>query len=72
MSNPVTLQLSGDEALVLFEWLAKLDEAKLVEGEAERRVLWKVEGSLERLLGEPLAKDYDDLVERARQRIVAG
>lgn len=40
MGNPVTIELSGDEALVLFEWLAKLDEAKLVEGEAEKRVLW--------------------------------
>ena len=39
---------------------------------AERRVLWKLEGSLERLLVEPFARDYADLVERALQRIVAG
>jgi hypothetical protein len=72
MSKPVTIELTGDEALVLFEWLAKLDEAKLVEAEAEKRVLWRLEAALERVLVEPLARNYDQLVEQARQRILAG
>ncbi|MBX3204730.1 MAG: hypothetical protein KF764_06660 [Labilithrix sp.] len=70
MSKPVTIELTGDEALVLFEWLAKLDEAKLVCGEAEKRILWGVEAALERVLVEPLAKNYGELVEQARQRII--
>jgi hypothetical protein len=72
MSKPVTIELTGDEALVLFEWLAKLDEAKLVEGEAEKRVLWGVEAALERALVEPFAKNYGELVEQARERILGG
>ncbi len=70
MRKPVTIELTGDEALVLFEWLAKLDEAKLVEGEAEKRVLAGVEAALERVLVEPFEKNYGELVEQARQRIV--
>jgi hypothetical protein len=71
MSGSVTIELSGDEALVLFEWLAELETAKVAIGEAEQRVLWRIEGVLEKSLVEPLAKDYAELVEQARRRMVA-
>lgn len=71
MSDPITIELTGDEALVLFEWLSQLDAAKLGVGEAEERVLWKIEAVLEKSLVEPFAKNYAALVERARQRILA-
>jgi hypothetical protein len=70
MGDPVTIELSGDEALVLYEWLAEHEE-KLAVGEAERRVLWRLEGALEKSLAEVFAKDYVDLVEQARRRILA-
>ena len=72
MLKPVTIELSGDEALVLFEWLAKLDEAELVEGEAEKRVVWRVEAALERVLAQPFERNYGELVEQARQRVIGG
>lgn len=66
--------MSGNEALVLFEWLAGLEDAesKVGVGEAEQRVLWRIEGAREKALVEPFAKDYAELVERARRRILAG
>jgi hypothetical protein len=72
MSESVSVELSGGEALVLFEWLAGLDAAKVAIGEAEQRVLWRMEGTLEKSLVEPFAKDYAELVEQARRRILAG
>ena len=59
--------MSGDEALVLFEWLAGLEAAKVTIGEAERRVLWRIEAVLEKSLVEAFAKDYAALVEQARR-----
>jgi len=72
VGDPVTIELTGDEALVLFEWLADLDTAKIGVGEAEQRVLWSIEAALEKSLVEPFAKNYVELVERARRRILAG
>ena len=71
MSGAVTIELSGDEALVLFEWLAGLEAAKVPIGEAEQTVLWRIEAALEKSLVEPFAKDYAELVEKARQRVLA-
>jgi hypothetical protein len=71
MGTAVTIELSRDEALVFFEWLSRMDEAKCGAGEAEKRVLWRIEGALEKSLVEPFAKDYAHLVEQARRRILA-
>jgi hypothetical protein len=71
MSGSVTIELSADEALVLFEWLAGLETAKVAIGEAEQRVLWRIEGVLEKSLVDPFAKDYAELVEQPRGRILA-
>ena len=69
----MTLELTDDEALVLFEWLARLDgqDALPVEDAAEEMVLWSLLAQLEKVLVEPLRPDYDDLVERARARVRA-
>ena len=72
MGDPVTIELTGDEALVLFEWLADLDTAKLGVGQAEERVLWNIEAILEKSLVEPFASNYVELVEQARRRILEG
>jgi hypothetical protein len=67
----IQLELTDDEALVLFEWLylliegPQLDKAHL----AEKQVLWKLEGELERQLVAPLQPDYDVQLKRARDRL---
>ncbi|WP_141733951.1 hypothetical protein [Oligoflexus tunisiensis] len=74
MSGQVKLDLSGDEALVLFEWLARTnstDLAGLFEHEAEKIVSWNLEAKLEKLLSEPLEKDYKRTLEKARDRLAA-
>jgi hypothetical protein len=72
MNTPVTIELSSDEALVLFEWLASADffNALPAPQEAGRIALWKLEGKLEKLLVEPFAPNYVDIVAAARRRLV--
>lgn len=67
------LELTHDEALVFFEWLARLDEqdAFPCEDPAEQQVLWSLHGQLEKTLVEPFQKNYGQLVEEARSRVQA-
>lgn len=66
---PVLLELSHDEALVLFEWLARNDGTLPISDAAEQDVLWRLEAQLEKTLVEPLTPDYTDSVRAARARI---
>jgi hypothetical protein len=67
--EPVTIELSADEALVLFDWLGRATSvrqpAPFVDP-AERQVLCTLECLLERVLVEPFDPDYAVLVEEAR------
>ena len=67
----VSLRLTHAEALVLFEWLARVDAAGnlLVEDPAEEHVLWSLECQLESRLIEPLRPDYRKAVEAARRKV---
>lgn len=68
----VSIGLSRDEALVLFEWLARTGTAEHpadFEDQAERRVLWDIGAKLESVLVEPLREDYAELLFAARTRV---
>ncbi len=71
MAEDVTLNLTRDEAIVFFDWLARFnaDEGRQFEDQAEERVLWKLEASLESTLVEPLKLDYDQILAAARSRV---
>jgi hypothetical protein len=70
----VLLRLSKAEALVLFEWLAKLDslQPRPFIHPSEEKVLWKIEGQLESILVEPFAPNYDELLSQARRTVESG
>jgi len=74
--STVTLQLPRDAALVLFEWIHRLDDDDQLRRTAvhggEVVALWSLSGTLEKELTEPFAKDYKDLVAKARDRLVQG
>ncbi len=66
------LELSADEALVLFDWLARTSDAGepvLYDDQAERRVLGDLLCMLERVLVEPLSPNYASLVKAARAAV---
>jgi hypothetical protein len=67
----MTLELSDDEALVLFDLLAdyatKDDGRNLpIRHASERNALWTLEASLERQLTAPFQSDYGAQLEAAR------
>jgi hypothetical protein len=73
-AQKIELQLSRSEALVLFEWLTRESDPDLTtlkfEDPIEERVLWRLEGKLEKaLLVEILDPDYRELLAKARDRV---
>lgn len=68
----VTLRLTSDEALVLFDWLHRCEDADRVlepEHRGEQAALWNLSALLERELTEPFQRDYRELVDQARARL---
>lgn len=67
----VIIELSGSEALVLFEFLARTsdDDSLTMADQSEQAVLWKLEGALEKALVEPFLPNYQELLEQAKQRL---
>ena len=73
-AKDLTINLTSDEALVLFDWLARFEgeQPPALDDQAEQIVLWNVEAVLEKALVEPLKPDYVELLARARERVRAG
>ena len=73
MNDQVTIELRKDEALVLFELLARWSETServvQLEHQAEQRVLWDILAELERQLVEPFMADYADQLAQARRTV---
>jgi hypothetical protein len=65
--DEICIRFSREGALVLFEWLARVDDAKVapIEHPAEQKVLWLLEGQLEKQVP-VFASNYKQLVEDAR------
>jgi hypothetical protein len=69
-TNEATIRLDGDQALVLFEWLAsKRDEDETAEVTAQASVFDDMLAQLEKQLSEPFAANYADLLKEARKRL---
>ncbi len=72
VDKSLNLTISKDEALVLFDFLARFNEAEysdVFEDQAEQKTLWILEGQLERQLVEPFKHDYKDIIKKARNKI---
>ena len=70
----MTIELSNDEALVLFELLSDYgttDEGRRLEvrNAAERNALWSLEAALEKVMVTPLQADYAEKLAAAQDRL---
>lgn len=68
----VTITLTGDEALVLFELLHRWEDDDRVtapQHRAERIALWNLSALLEQVLVEPFKPEYARLVSESRERL---
>jgi hypothetical protein len=71
-SGDVTITLTSDEALVLFDLLHHWEDADRVSvprHKAEQVALWNLSALLERELIEPFDAKYRDLISAARDRL---
>ena len=72
MSSPkITIQLTGDEALVLYDWLVRFNQRDdpCFADQAEERVLFDLEAVLEKTLIAPLQSDYAKQLAQARDQL---
>ncbi len=70
--DKINIELSKEEALVLFEFLNKLSNGQTVvqyEDKSEEQVLAIIECILEKSLDEPFSKNYLELLQKAREKI---
>lgn len=71
-SKKIKIELSKEEALVLYDWLSTFNDGNnqtLLNDQSEERVLFDLESLLETHLVEPLKSNYTELVEEARSKI---
>jgi hypothetical protein len=68
-NKSVSLNLSSNEALVLLDWLTKFNQKEnstLYEDQAEERVLFDLESSLEKVVSETFEENYGEALLKAR------
>ncbi|MGH8058911.1 MAG: hypothetical protein ACREOH_17015 [Candidatus Entotheonellia bacterium] len=70
-SKRVKIELTSDEALVLYDWLTRFNQRADpdIADQAEERVLFDVEAMLEKALVAPLQSDYPALLAQARSNV---
>ncbi|WP_374437922.1 hypothetical protein [Inhella sp.] len=74
MSAPIEISLSEDQALVLFEFLARFQETNVLrlQNNAEFLALSAISAQLDKSLAQPLSPNYALLLTEARQRLAGG
>ena len=67
----VSIKLTKDEALVLFEFLSRFSssDALSIQDQAEERALWNLTCTFERLFSEPFSDDWTEIISAARKRL---
>ena len=68
----ILLTLSNDEALILHEWISRLNEVgrnDLFRDQAEERVLFDLEAVLESRISETFRDNYEELLRDAWRRV---
>ena len=69
--SKVDIELSKEEALILFEVLSRYSESEelTVCDDAERQSLWNLCSALEKELSEPFSKDWKSALHSAKDKL---
>ncbi|GHA49506.1 hypothetical protein GCM10010329_84610 [Streptomyces spiroverticillatus] len=70
--SQITIKLTSDQALVLSDWLEKLqmtDLSRVIDDPAVWSPIHRIAGTLDKTLPELFAADYGQRLEAARQRL---
>ncbi|MFH8410533.1 hypothetical protein ACH4FX_38015 [Streptomyces sp. NPDC018019] len=72
--SQITIKLTSDQALVLSDWLEKLqmtDLSRVIDDPAVWSPIHRIAGTLDKTLPELFSADYGQRLEAARQRLRA-
>lgn len=71
MNDKIQLELTQDEALVLFERLNQLDQTGALPAEdtEEEQIFWNIQAQLEKVLVEPFDPQYHEILSEAKKRL---
>ncbi len=71
MKEEIQINLSKDEAIILFEFLSRFSNEEILEiaDQSEARVLWNILCDLEKDLVEPFSEKYVEILKKAREKI---
>lgn len=72
IENKVLIELTKEEIIVFFEWLSNFNEmenSNCFIDQAEERVLWDIEASIEKVLDETIQNNYEDILKKARKKL---
>jgi hypothetical protein len=70
--NKISLNLTREEAIVLFEFVTSLnkrEDLSLFQDQSEERVFWDIEASLESVMDEIFDKNYIDILLNSRIKL---
>jgi hypothetical protein len=72
VTDSLTITIGRAEALVLFDLLTHFrgDSHLLIRNDAERVTLGVVEGCLEKVLAEPFLEEYEQILEKTREKVL--
>ena len=68
----ILITFSGDEAIVLLEWLHNFNEEQyldLFQDQAEERILFDLEAELEKTISDTFDNSYQEILLKAREKI---
>jgi hypothetical protein len=71
-NEEITIRFSKEQALVLFEFLSRFNDTEhkeIFQDQSEQKVLWLIEGQLEKTLVEPFMPNYQEIVKEARNKM---
>lgn len=72
--DEVILALTKKEAIILLEWLSRFNEKELdlFQDQAEKKVSWNMEASLEQVISETFDSNYTKILSEAWEKIKDG
>jgi hypothetical protein len=73
MTDLINIELTKDEALVLFDFLGRFNKSNhedIFQDQAEQKTLWNLEALLEKTLSEPFMTNYKDIIKQSRDNIL--
>lgn len=70
LAEKIMIEISKDDALILFDWLARFTEGSCDQtDEIERQSLCNLEAAFEEILVEPFDEKYNEIIAQTKERV---